>query len=329
MNDIFEKFQWLFMIIVILFGLALGQITYAADLAALFIMPFIIIMLFGVFLQVPLKNLRKALLNKKVTALSLAINFFWTPLFAFGLSRLFFYDSPDVFIALIMDLVTPCTDWHLVFTGIAGGHLALSTALLPWNLPLQLTLLPLHLFLFAGTVVEIELLVFIRSFVSVLLVPFLAVVTARQIIIHSKGERWFTQKILNKLDPFQSIFLLLAIMAIFTSQGTILLENINLVLRLIIPVSLFFAVNFILGHVISRVARLSYQEWTSLIMTTLARNAPLALTIAVAVFPGRPFIPLVLAVESLIELPILFVLAQLLLLIYLNKWWPREGFRQS
>ena len=72
-------------------------------------MPFLIIMLFGVFLQVPIKNLRKALSNKKVTALSLAINFLWTPLLAFGLGRLFFHDSPDVFIALIMDLVTPCT----------------------------------------------------------------------------------------------------------------------------------------------------------------------------------------------------------------------------
>ncbi len=83
------------------------------------------------------------------------------------------------------------------------------------------------------------------------------------------------------------------------------------------------------GYVISRITRLSYQEGTSPIMTTLARNAPLALTIAVAVFPGSPLIPLVLAVESLIELPILFVLAQLLLLINRNKWWPREGFRQG
>lgn len=61
-----------------------------------------------------------------------------------------------------------------------------------------------------------------------------------------------------------------------------------------------------------------------MIITILARNAPLALTIAVAVFPGRPLIPLVLAVESLIELPILSVISQLLLLIDCKKWWHKK-----
>ncbi len=196
MNNIFEKYQWLFIVIAILFGLSLGQFTFAADLSALFIMPFLIIMLFGVFLQVPIKNLRKAFFNKIVTVLSLAINFLWTPLLAFGLSWLFFYDRPDVFVALIMDLVTPCTDWYLVFTGVAGGHLAISTALLPWNLLLQLILLPLYLLIFAGTVVEIDPLIFMRSFASVLMLPFLAAVIVRKATIQYKGESRFTGKIL-------------------------------------------------------------------------------------------------------------------------------------
>ncbi len=81
-------------------------------------------------------------------------------------------------------------------------------------------------------------------------------------------------------------------------------------------------INFSLGQLIGRLSKLSYEEGTSLIITALARNAPLALTIAAAVFPERALIPLVLAVESLIELLILFVFAQLMLLIYRNKWWP-------
>jgi len=83
-------------------------------------------------------------------------------------------------------------------------------------------------------------------------------------------------------------------------------------------------INFLLGYAVSNIARLSYEEGTSLIITTLARNAPLALTIAVAVFPGRPLIPLVLAVESLIELPILFVLSQVLIFINFKKWWHKK-----
>lgn len=310
------------MLMAIFLGLVLGQIRFVAETAALFIMPFLIIMLFGVFFQVPLKNLRKAFLNRKVAGLSLLINFVWTPFFAYGLSRLFFQDSPDVFIALIMDLVTPCTDWYLVFTGLAGGQLALSTALLPWNLLMQLILMPIYLFIFAGEIVGVEPRIFIQSFSTVLLAPFLAAIVVRKVILSNKGEQWLNEKVLVNIDTFQSIFLLLAITAMFASQGIILLDNIHLVLRLLVPVSLFFVINFTLGLFIGRFARLSYQEGTSLIITILARNAPLALTLAVAVFPGRPLIPLVLAVESLIELPILFVITQFLLLISRNQWWP-------
>lgn len=191
------------MLVAIAVGLALGQIDTVASAASVFIMPFLIVMLVGVFLQVPLKNLKKAFMNRKVAGLSLLINFLWTPLLAYGLSSLFFRDSPDVFIALIMDLVTPCTDWYLVFTGLAGGHLALSTALLPWNLLLQLLLMPLYLFLFAGAVVNIEPLVFVRSFATVMLIPFIAAMIIRKLAITGRGEKWFTDKVLVYLDTFQ------------------------------------------------------------------------------------------------------------------------------
>ncbi len=108
----------------------------------------------------------------------------------------------------------------------------------------------------------------------------------------------------------------------FASQGIILIDNISLVIRLIIPVTFFFVINFTVGNIIGRLFKLSYQEGASLIITILARNAPLALTIAVAAFPDRPLIPLVLAVESLVELPLLYLFSQVLLLIYSKKWWP-------
>lgn len=117
----FEKYQWLFLIAAIFLGLALGQIGNIAETAAHFVVPFLMVMLFGVFLQTPFESLKKGFMNTKVVGLSLAVNFLWTPLLAFGLSFLFFRGTPDVFIALMMDLVTPCTDWYLVFTAIAGG----------------------------------------------------------------------------------------------------------------------------------------------------------------------------------------------------------------
>ncbi|RQD75104.1 MAG: arsenic resistance protein [Candidatus Syntrophonatronum acetioxidans] len=322
--NLLEKYSWLLMIMAIFLGIFLGRFDYIAEGASHFIMPFLMVMLFGVFLQTPFGSLKAGFKNVKVAGLSFLINFVWTPFLAFFLSFLFFRESPDVFVALIMDMVTPCTDWYLVFTGIAGGSLAFSTALLPWNLLLQLILMPVYLFIFAGTVVDIEPYIFLQSFLRVLLVPFLVAVIVRNVVVYKKGEEWFGENILDRIGAFQALFLILAVAAIFASQGVILLENINLVLRLVIPVLLFFIINFSLGQLVGRLFSLSYREAASLIITILARNAPLALTIAVAAFPDRPLIPLVLAVESLIELPLLFVFSQLMLLIYYKKWWPNQ-----
>lgn len=310
------------MILAMFIGLALGQNANVAKVATHFITPFLMVMLFGIFLQTPVNSLKEGFKNGKVLKLSLIINFLWTPLLAYGLSFLFFRDSPDVFISLIMDMVTPCTDWYLVFTGIAGGSVALSASFLPWNLFMQFISIPVAIFLFAGTVVEIQPLVFLESFFRVLIIPFVIAVLVRKLIYSMKGEEWFRENILVKVDIFQSLFLMFAIMAMFASQGMILVGNLNLLVQLLIPVTLFFIINFTLGQVVGRVFKLSYQEGASLIITILARNAPLALTIAVATFPERPLIPLVLAVESLIELPLLFMFSQLMIIIYSKKWWP-------
>lgn len=324
--NLLEKYQWLFMIIAIFFGLALGQVEGIAGTASYFIVPFLMVMLFGTFLQVQFASIKKGFMNVKVAGLSLIINFIWTPLLAFCLSYIFLRHNPDLYVALIMDMVTPCTDWYLVFTSLAGGNVALSTTLLPWNLAFQLVLMPVYLLIFAGAVVEIQPFIFLQSFFRVLFIPLIAAILIKKFIILLKDEDWFDNKILVNVGTFQAIFLILAITAMFASQGSILVENIWILLKLLIPVTLFFIINFVVGQAVSRLFKLSYGEGVSLIITTLARNAPLALTIAIVVFPDRPLIPLVLAIESLIELPILFIISQILLLIYRRKWWPEPEY---
>ena len=82
----------------------------------------------------------------------------------------------------------------------------------------------------------------------------------------------------------------------FASQGKYLLQNMNVVLLLLIPVLLFFIINFVLGQFIGRVMRLSYKDTVSLNLTTLARNSPVALAIAVTAFPNEPLIALALVI---------------------------------
>lgn len=191
----------------------------------------------------------------------------------------------------------------------------LATVQLPWKLVLQLLLLPLYLLLLAGAVVEINQRALFMGIVTVLLIPFLLASVTRRVLLRLHGEVWVEETLLGKAAMGQFVFLAVAIMAVFASQGAILLHNPTIVLKLLPPVVLFFAVNFIIGQGIGRMFRFSYEDTVGFHFTTLARNSPLALAIAIAAFPDRPLIALTLAIGPLIELPILALIAQLLLFL--------------
>jgi len=100
----------------------------------------------------------------------------------------------------------------------------------------------------------------------------------------------------------------------FASQGRYLLD-LMVVLILLIPILLFFIINFLLVRVVGKIVKLAYGECTSLCLTTLARNSPIALAIAVVAFPNEPLIALALVIGPLIELPVLAIVSQVLLFI--------------
>ena len=122
--------------------------------------------------QHPIKRNKNGFRNLKFAGTSLTINFLWTPLLAWGLGALFLSDHPALWVGFIMLMVTPCTDWYLIFTEIAKGNVALSTAILPVNLILQVLLLPIYLFLFAGIMKTVAVSVLVESIVIVIVLPF-------------------------------------------------------------------------------------------------------------------------------------------------------------
>ncbi len=314
---LFERFQSLFILAAVTLGFYLGHINWVSANAAFFITPFLMAMLFGVFLHIPLQELGKAFKDLKFTGLSLGMNFIWTPVIAYGLGYLFLRQAPDLWVGLIMLMVTPCTDWYIVFTNIACGNVPLATAQLPWKLLLQLVLLPFYLFFLAGAIVEINSAILLSSIAKVLVIPLSLAFIIRQAVIIMKRESWLNDKALPLVAVSQFIFLSLAITAMFASKGRILFENPAVMLNLLPPIVLFFLINFAAGQLIGRILKFSYENVVCFNFTTLARNSPLALAIAISAFPDRPLIALTLVVGPLIELPVLSVFAQLLL--YLRK----------
>lgn len=318
----FDKAQPFLVIFSVLVGLALAQVKWFADLAPNVIVPLLALMLCATFLPLPLKRFGQVLRSSKVVLASLATNFVWTPIFAWGLGVIFLQDTPDLWVGIIMLMVTPCTDWYIVFTGIAGGDVALATALLPLNLILQILLLPIYLLIFAGTLVELNPTKLFSCVLWVLLIPLLVATIFRQFILWWKGNAWFEQTF-SKIIVFQVLSLNLAIVAIFASEGNTLIQRPDLLLKLFIPVILFFITNFILANWIGRYLRFSYKEFACFSCTTLARNSPLSLAIAASAFPHRSLIALTLVISPLIELPIMVLISQLLLLIKRREQWQQ------
>jgi arsenite transporter len=288
--SLLERAQPLIIFLAVCAGLVLGQVDAVAGWAGRLILPFLMLMLLGVFLQLPLRQITRAFRHGRVMSLSLLINFVWNPLFAWLLGWLFLREQPALWLALIMLMVTPCTDWYLVFTNIARGNVAFSTALLPWNLALQLILLPLYLLLLAGTLVPLEWPVLAQSVVVVLLLPLATAFLLRRLLVRWQGEAWLAERYLPRIQPAQILFLALAITAMFASEGAALLENPLVFLALLPPIALFFAVNFALVYLLARRLRISYADYAALCCTTLARNSPVALAIALAAFPERPLV---------------------------------------
>lgn len=308
-----EKFQTFIILLAIGAGLLLGQVDFIKTYAEYVIVPSLAAMLYGLFLSVPIKDLTKAFKNKRFAFGSLAVNFLWTPVLAWALGYLLLSEHPYLWIGFIMLMVTPCTDWYLIFTQIARGNVALSTAILPINLILQLILLPLYLFLFSDISGSIDPSGLWESILIVLIVPFLLARLTGSKVLNRNRKVPLNQRIIPFFTNAQLAFLCLAIAAMFATQGEYLIENPEMLYLMLIPVFAFFLINFIFSQMIGRVLRFSYQDRVSLSMTTLARNSPIALAIAVTAFPEQPLIALALIIGPLIELPILVLVSQALL----------------
>ncbi|MPZ87837.1 MAG: arsenic resistance protein [Nitriliruptorales bacterium] len=307
-----ERWQPVLVLASALVGLAVGALTALGPAAEAVVLPALMILLVGVFLQITAHRVRDAARRVRVVTASLVVNFVWTPLLAWLLGALLLGSEPDLRVGLLMLLVTPCTDWYLVFTGLARGNVALATALLPINLVLQLVLLPVYVLALAGTLVPVDAGVLIEAVVLVLLIPLTIAGVLRALAGRSMGLDWLEHEVASRLGGITLGLLCLAVAAVFAAHGDALLERPGVAVLLLPALALFFVVAFLLARGISGPLGLSYAERVTLTMTTLARNSPLALAIAVAAFPDRPLIAVALVVGPLVELPVLALAAQLL-----------------
>ncbi len=267
-------------------------------------------LMFGIALGTPLHTVASAFRNVRFFALALALNFILVPIIGFILAVVFLSPAPLIFVGFILYIVNPCTDWFLVFTGMARGDVPLGLALLPVNLVLQILLIPLFLWLFAGTIVPFQVSALVEAVAVFILLPFALAFMVNRGVVRSKGEEWKEQHMSKLPMIIQTSTLAVAVFFMFAGQTEVITENAAPILTVLIPVLLFFLITYAIVQVLSRRLRLRYSERALLTCTTIARNSPLALAIAFGLFPDQPLIHVAIVIGVLIELPALVLIVR-------------------
>ena len=305
-----EKIEPLIIFLAVIIGLVFSNIDMIAQNTDYLITIFLCLMLYGVFLEIPLNELKNSFKNVKFSITSIIINFIWTPLFGYFLGSIFLKGNIDILIGFFMLILTPCTDWYLVFTKLAKGDLKLSLSILPINLILQIVLLPIYLIIFfsSGNTMDYSQLGY--SILTVIVIPF-ALAQITKLLFKDDAK----EKIIGLFRSLEILFLALAVFCIFASQGSLLLTNLNSVITIFIPLILFFSANTIIDLLLAEKINFTYSQYASLTMTTLARNSPLALAIAINSFPSHELIAIALVIGPLIELPVLYIVSKFALWI--------------
>lgn len=307
--NLIGKLQPVIIITAALLGLLLGAVTPFGSVSSSLIEVFLMLLLYILFLSIDLKQIKKSFTNVRFTLSAVIINFVFTPLFGYLLGKIFFPGSLDIRIGLLMLLVTPCTDWYLVFTGLSKGNVELGMSILPLNLILQIVLLPVYLLVLIGSEVTMDVASLISSVAMVLVIPFVLAYITKAI---TKNSEKFKVILSEQGDNLQLLFLCLAVVVMFASEGKNLLDNPLLLAQMFIPLLIFFAVLFFVAQLVGRLQKFPKKDIVALNMTTLARNSPLSLAIAVVTFPEQPLISLALVIGPLIELPVLSVISGIL-----------------
>lgn len=307
--NLLGKLQPVIIISAALLGLVLGAITPLGDVSSGLIEVFLMLLLYILFLSIDLKQIKKSFTNIRFTISAVTINFIFTPVLSYMLGKIFFAGSLDIRIGLLMLLVTPCTDWYLVFTGLSKGNVELGMSILPLNLILQILLLPVYLLVFIGSEVTMDIELILGSISMVLVIPFIAsYATKRFTVNHTRWGNFIS----SQGDNLQLLFLSLAVIVMFASEGRNLLENPFLLLEMFVPLLVFFVLVFFVAQTVGRMQHFSKRDTIALNFTTLARNSPLSLAIAVVTFPDQPLISLALVIGPLIELPVLALISNIL-----------------
>ncbi|GAA1761196.1 arsenic resistance protein [Agromyces humatus] len=261
--------------------------------------PVLGLLLFATFLGVPLIEVGRSFRDIRFLTTVLAVNFVVVPIVAFGLSR-FVADDQGLLLGVLLVLLTPCVDYVIVFTGIAGGARPQLLAATPLLMLLQIVLLPAYLWLFAsGDGVEgIDTGPFVEAFVLLIALPLVAAGIVQAV---ARRQRW--GRTIESVMAGAMVPLLMLTLAVVVGSQIADVGGAALTLVRVVPIYVvFLAVMLFVGLAAGRIARLDVPRTRAVIFSGATRNSLVILPLALALPADLALAPLAVVTQTLIEL---------------------------